>query len=105
MLRTDSLYDISDALQSEAFYAEKHRIIYEAMLELHRRRDPIDMLTLSHRLEETGQLDPIGGRSYLAELAGMVPSSANAKFYAETVQKKHVLRNPIRNAEHVSEPG
>lgn len=105
MLRTDSLYDISDILSPESFYAEKHRIIFEAMMELHRRRDPIDMLTLSNRLEEKGQLESIGGRTYLAELAGMVPSSANAKYYAETVKKKHVLRDLIRTAEHVSELG
>ncbi len=105
MLRTDSLYDISDILQSDSFYAEKHRIIYEAMLDLHRKREPIDLLTLSTRLEEKGQLDSIGGRTYLAELAGSVPSSANAKYYAETVRKKHILRDLIRTAEHVSELG
>ena len=105
MLRTDSLYDISDILQPESFYAEKHRIIYEAMLDLHRKHDPIDLLTLAGRLEEKGQLDAIGGRTYLVELAGLVPSSSNAKYYAETVRKKHILRDLIRTAEHVSELG
>lgn len=105
LLRTDSLYDISDILQPDSFYAEKHRIIYDSMLELHRRREPIDLLTLSTKLEERNQIDAIGGRSYLAELAGIVPSSANAKYYAETVHKKHVLRNLIRTAEQVSELG
>ena len=105
LLRTDSLYDISDILLPESFYAEKHRVIYEAMSDLHRRRDPIDLLTLAARLEEKDQLDSIGGRSYLAELASTVPSSANAKFYAETVRKKHLLRELIHVAEHVSELG
>jgi replicative DNA helicase len=105
LIRTDALFEISDALTSEMFYAEKHRIIYEAMLDLHRRREPIDLLTLGARLEERAQLDSIGGRAYLAELAGMVPSSANAKYYAETVHKKHVLRNLIHTADQVSELG
>ena len=105
LIRTDSLYEISDALQSEMFYAEKHRIIYEAMLDLHRKHEPIDLLTLAARLEERSHLDPIGGRAYLVELAGMVPSSANAKYYAETVHKKHVLRNLIHTADQVSELG
>jgi replicative DNA helicase len=105
MLRTESLYDISDILQPKSFYAEKHRVIYEAMLDLHRKREPIDLLTLSTRLEEKGQLDNIGGRAYLAELAGSVPSSANAKYYAETIRKKHILRDLIMTAEHVSELG
>ncbi len=105
MLRTESLYDISEILQPKSFYAEKHRVIYEAMLDLHRKHEPIDLLTLATRLEEKGQLDNIGGRAYLAELAGSVPSSANAKYYAETIRKKHVLRDLIMTAEHVSELG
>ncbi len=105
LLRTDSLYDISDILQAESFYAEKHRIVYDAMMDLQRKHEPIDLLTLATRLEERSQLDAIGGRSYLAELAGMVPSSANAKYYAETVKKKHVLRELIRSADQVSELG
>ena len=105
MLRTESLYDISDILQPKSFYAEKHRVIFEAMLDLHRKHDPIDLLTLATRLEEKGQLDNIGGRAYLAELASSVPSSANAKYYAETIRKKHILRELIMTAEHVSELG
>ena len=105
MLRTESLYDISEILFPESFYAEKHRIIYAAMLDLMGRREPIDLLTLSTRLEEKAQLENVGGRTYLAELAGVVPSSANAKYYAETLRKKHVLRELIRTAEHVTELG
>ncbi len=105
LLRTDSLYEISDTLKSESFYAEKHRIIYDAMLDLHKKHEPIDLLTLAARLEERAQIDSIGGRAYLAELAGMVPSSANAKYYAETVHKKHVLRNLIHAADIISELG
>src|SRR3989338_11599386 len=84
MLRTESLYDISDLLQPKSFYAEKHRVIYEAMLDLHRKHEPIDLLTLATRLEERGQLDPIGGPADLAELAGRGPAPANAKEYAGT---------------------
>ena len=105
MIRTESLYEISDILKPESFYAEKHRLIFEAMLDIQSRREPIDLLTLSTRLESKGQLDAIGGRTYLAELANGVPSSANAKYYADTVYKKSVLRNLIRTADHVSELG
>ncbi len=105
MLRSDSLYEISELLLADSFYAEKHRLIYEAMSELQSKREPIDLLTLAMRLEEKGYLEQIGGRTYLAELASAVPSSANAKFYAETVRKKHILRELIRTAEHVSQLG
>ncbi len=105
MLRSDSLYEISDVVLAESFYAEKHRLIFEAMLELQSKHEPIDLLTLAMRLEEKALLDQIGGRTYLAELASSVPSSANSRFYAETVRKKHILRELIRVSEHVSQLG
>lgn len=105
LLRSESLYDISDSLSHDAFYAEKHRLIYLGMIELAAKRDPIDLLTLSAKLEDKRQLEQIGGRSYLAELAGSVPSSANAKYYAEIIRKKFVMRTLIDAANHISELG
>lgn len=105
MLRSDTLYEITDILVPEAFYAEKHRVIYNAMLDLHKKREPIDMLTLAAKLEDHKELERIGGRSYLAELAQSVPSSANAKYYAEIVRKKHIMRTLIEAADHISEIG
>ena len=105
MLRTESLYDIGDMLVPEAFYADKHRVIFESMLDLHRKREPIDLLTLATRLEERKHLEQIGGRSYLTELAQTVPSSANAKHYADMVHKKHIMRNLIQAADHISDIG
>ena len=103
MLRPESIYDISDVLSRESFYVEKHRIIFDVMLELHNRRDPIDLLSLSARLKEHGKFEHVGGGSYLTELVEIVPSSTNAKHYAETIQKKHILRTLIDAAEHISE--
>jgi replicative DNA helicase len=105
MLRPESIYDISDVLSRESFYVEKHRIIFDVMLELHNRRDPIDLLSLSARLKEHGKFENVGGGSYLTELVEIVPSSTNAKHYAETIQKKHILRTLIDAAEHISELG
>jgi replicative DNA helicase len=105
MLRPEALYDIMDFLRHEAFYAEKHRIIFTAIMELFGKHEPIDMLSLSGRLKEKNFLESIGGSSYLAELVNTVPSSANAKHYADTVQKKHVLRSLIDASNRVSEMG
>ena len=105
MLRPEALYDIMDFLRHEAFYAEKHRIIFTAIMELFGKHEPIDMLSLSNRLKEKNFLESIGGSSYLAELVNTVPSSANAKHYADTVQKKHVLRSLIDASNRVSEFG
>ncbi len=105
LLRGDVLYELTDTFPKDAFYSEKHRIIYEAMLDLHTRREPIDLITLATRLEERGELDAVGGRAYLAELAGNVPTSANAKYYADTVRKKHLMRTLIEAGTHVAEIG
>ncbi len=105
MLRPDSMYDIVDVIKRESFYAEKHRIIYDAMVELHNKHEPIDLLSVSTRLKELGKFEGVGGGSYLAELADSVPSSSNAKYYAEIIQRKYMLRALIEAAEHISELG
>ncbi len=102
MLRPEALPEIMDILRSEAFYSEKHRIIFLAMMELYEKRDPIDLLTLSSKLKEKSELDRIGGMSYLTELVNTVPSSANAEHYAGIIQKKYTMRRLIEAAEHIS---
>jgi replicative DNA helicase len=105
LIRAETLYEVSDILQADGFYAEKHRIIYQAMLDLHERREPIDLLTMSAKLSERGQFDQIGGHTYLTELTNVVPSSANARHYADIIHRKHVLRKLISGAEQISELG
>ena len=105
MLRPDGMYDVGDVVTRESFYVDKHRIVFDAMIELHSRHEPIDLLSVSTRLKERGKFDSIGGGSYLAELVDGVPSSTNAKYYAEMIRRKHVLRTLIEAAEHISELG
>lgn len=105
MLRPDGMYDVSDVVSRESFYVDKHRIVFDAMLDLFTRHEPIDLLSVSARLKERGKFDSIGGGSYLAELLDGVPSSSNAKYYAEMIQRKYVLRTLIEAAEHISELG
>lgn len=105
MIRPEGMYDVADVLTRESFYVEKHRMLFDAMIELHTRHEPIDLLSVSARLKERSKFDSIGGGSYLAELADSVPSSTNAKYYAEMVQRKYVLRTLIEAAEHISELG
>lgn len=105
MLRGEAIYDIADIVSKDSFYVEKHRIIFQTIVELHSKKEPIDLLTLGARLLEHKQLENIGGRTYLAELVNSVPSSANIKYYAETVQRKAVLRRLIGTADYISELG
>ncbi len=105
MLRPDGMYDVGDVVTRDSFYVDKHRIIFDAMLDLHTRHEPIDLLSVSARLKEIVKFENIGGGSYLAELVDGVPSSSNAKYYAEMIQRKYVLRTLIEAAEHISELG
>ncbi|MBI3634266.1 MAG: replicative DNA helicase [Candidatus Yonathbacteria bacterium] len=105
MVRPEGMYEISDVVNRDSFYVDKHRLLFDAMIELHGRHEPIDFLSLSSRLKERGKFENIGGGSYLTELVDLVPSSTNAKHYAEIVQKKHILRTLIDAAEHISELG
>lgn len=103
MLRKDAMHEVEDILNEESFYVEKHKIIWNAMLELGSKNEPIDMLSLSTKLSEQKNLDRAGGNQYLAEIVNTVPSSVNIKHYAEIVQKKYVLRSLINAADYVSE--
>ncbi len=103
MLRKDAIHEVEDMVHPDSFYAEKHKIIFQAMLDLHLKNEPIDMLSLSTKLAEQKQLDRIGGNKYLAEIVSVVPSSTNVKHYADIVQKKYVLRSLIEAADYVSE--
>ena len=88
MIDKDAIIKIADFLIPEDFYKNAHAKIYEAMLELYNNREPIDILSLASRLEETGQLEKIGGRTYLTTLANSVPTASHIVYYAKIIQKK-----------------
>ena len=103
MLKPDVFHDIVDIISDESFYAEQHRKIFRAMMDLYNKSQPIDLLSMSSRLKERKDLKNIGGSSYLSEIVEGVPSSANVKHYADMVHKKSVLRNIIGAADYVAE--
>lgn len=103
MLRKDAMHEVEDMVTPDSFYAEKHKMIFQAMLDLSMKNEPIDMLSLSTKLSEQKLLEAVGGNQYLAEIVNVVPSSTNVKHYAEIVQKKYVLRSLIEAADYVSE--
>ena len=105
MLRPDAIYEIIDIVGPQSFYFEKHRMIYETMLELFSKHTPVDFLSLSTRMKEKDLLERTGGTSFLTELSTTVPSSANAKHYAEIVMKKYMMRQLIEASEHLSHLG
>lgn len=105
MLDKDAIIRVANLVRLGDFYKDTHNLIYETMIDLYEKREPIDVLSLSNRLEEKGQLDTIGGSSYLATLVNTVPSSSNVSHYAKVVQKKSTLRKLIETASEIVELG
>ncbi|MDP3996747.1 MAG: replicative DNA helicase [bacterium] len=105
MLRPETMHDITDFVGEAVFYSERHRVVWRVMFELFAKGTPIDLLSVTTRLEELKNLERIGGATYLTELVNTVPSAANIKYYAELVQKKHMMRSLIEASEYISHLG
>jgi len=103
LLKPDAIHDISDLVRGDSFYAEKHRLIYEAMRDLTERSEPIDMLSLAERLQAKSLLERVGGRAYIAELAGTAPTPGNLAHYADLVSRKHLMRSLIDVSYEITE--
>lgn len=105
LLDKDAMIKIADIVTADDFYRDSHRFIFEAMVDLFRRHEPIDILSLTNRLSEMGNLEKVGGRSYLLELANIVPTAAHVAHYAQTTQKKSTLRRMIQAAGEIAALG
>lgn len=101
----EALMRVMDAVKPEDFYRESHRIIFDTMLDLFERHEPIDILTVGNRLEEKKQLDQIGGRTALVEITNRVTTAAHVANYAKIIQKKATLRRLLTAASRITELG
>ena len=101
----DAVISAIEVLKPEDFYREDNKTIYEAILNLYTRSEPIDVITVRAELESMGKLDNVGGLEYLAELPEKVPTTANASKYIKIVEEKSTLRNLIKTANEIIELG
>ncbi len=95
-LDSERLIEVSEFIAADDFYKTSHQIIFRIMMRLQDERSPIDVLTVHTLLDNQGDLETIGGISYIAELAASTPTAANAAFYAKIVSEKALLRKLIR---------
>ena len=102
LIDKDAIIKVADIVGPEDFYSDKHRMIFESIIDLYGKREPIDLLTLANNLEEKEKLEDIGGRSYLVSLSNMVPTSSHVVNYAEIVQKKSTLRSLVLDLSSLS---
>ncbi len=84
-----------EILNAESFYDNKHRRIFEAILSLFERGNPVDLITLSEELKRRGELENIGGSYYITELTSSVASAANIEYHARIIAEKALLRGMI----------
>ncbi len=103
MLDKNAIVNVADFLAPSDFYENKHRKIYESIIELWSKGEPVDLLTVSHALKAGKQLQDVGGIDYLTELAESVPTSAHVVHYAEIVKEQRVRRDLIAAASEISE--
>jgi len=92
---------VADKINRNDFYEKRHGIIYSAMLKLYEQHKPVDLLTLSSALKDSGELEQVGGSSYLTELTNAVPTAAHGEHYADIVAEKSTRRNLIRASEDI----
>lgn len=105
LLDKESINRVADFLLSQDFYSRTHQLIYDGVLKLYEQREPIDLLSLSNRLEESGHLETIGGVGYLTSLVNSVPTAAHVTHYGKIVQRKKVLRDLIDTAHDIISMG
>jgi replicative DNA helicase len=101
MLDKNAVVKVADFLEPRDFYRRAHQEIYRASLDLFEKGEPMDFLTLSSRLKEKGQLEEIGGNSYLTELINSVPTASHVLNYAKIVQRKRILRDLIAASQEI----
>ncbi len=105
LIDKDAIIKIADIISENDFYKDAHKIVFDTIKELYGRHEPIDILSLTNRLEEKGELDNIGGRTYLAHLSNITATSSHVVHYANIIQRKATLRRLLTSASEIAELG
>ncbi len=101
LLDPGALLQVFQVLREDEFYLEAHQVIYRACIVLHERGQAADLLTVTNHLREEGQLERVGGVSYLSSLVDSLPDVANVTHYASIVHDKSIKRRLIRAAQNI----
>ena len=105
LVDAESINKVADIVGPDDFYREAHSHIYEIMLDLYDRNEPIDLITVSSAGKDKGFIERIGGITYLNTLVDLMPSSANIAQYAKMVREKAMLRRLMNVATEIIEKG
>lgn len=105
LLEPEALSRVLEVMTAEDFYREAHRKIFNSMLDLYQKGTPVDLITLTEILQNKGQVEDIGGASYLTSLTDAIPSAVHVDVYARIVREKSVLRRLINRATEIASKG
>lgn len=105
LLDQNAVVKVADITMAEDFYDRRHQLIYEAILVLFEKRQPVDALTVKSKLEDAKNLDNAGGATYIASLVNAVSTATHVVHHAEIVREKAVLRRLISAANEISQLG
>ncbi|HAE92792.1 MAG TPA: replicative DNA helicase [Tissierella sp.] len=101
ILDKEAINTAIEIIRPDDFYKEANKEIFEAILILFNKNEPVDLITLSEELKRRGTLENIGGVTYLANLSSGVATTANVKYYCKIVEEKSILRRLIRSCDDV----
>jgi len=103
MLDKNAIIRMADLITDNDFYQPANSKIFEAILELFEKNEPIDVMTVSKKLKDKNQFDDVGGLTYLTDLINSVPTAAHISYYAKIVRQKKVLRDLIKASSEINE--
>ena len=105
MLSNDAVADVTEVVRGLDFYMPKHEVVFDAILNLYSHGEPTDVIAVTDELTKTGLLGRAGGAEYLHTLTGLVPTAANAGYYASIVAEKAVLRRLVEAGTRIVQMG
>ncbi len=105
LLSKDAVADVIESVRAIDFYMPRHELIFDAILSLYSHGEPTDVITVTDELTKTGELTRAGGADYLHTLTGLVPTAANAGYYAAIVAEKAVLRRLVEAGTRIVQMG
>jgi replicative DNA helicase len=103
LIDSEAIQRVLEVVMPDYFYKNAHQIIYQTMLDLITKAEPVDLVTLSEKLRINNDLERVGGMTYLTDLVDVVSTSANIEYYAKIVEEKAVLRNLITTGSNIVE--
>lgn len=105
LLSQEAVAEVFEEVRARDFYAPKHELIFEAILTLFSKGEPTDVITITDELMKNGKLVMAGGADYLHTLTSIVPTAANAGFYAKIVAEKATLRRLVEVGTRIAQSG